>query len=136
MSNLSPSRNRENLKSQVNRILLPFNTKTSFIMSVSQEFTNFYLQRTTQEFAEDLDKVREADDFKAESLPFLIHALQQGTELYPAADQQRVMRPAAAVTAAADVAEDEDVDMEGAQPEKKKAKGSKKEKSKRKKSSG
>ncbi|KAF4892460.1 Ribosome assembly protein 3 [Colletotrichum viniferum] len=105
-------------------------------MSVSQEFTNFYLQRTTQEFAEDLDKVREADDFKAESLPFLIHALQQGTALYPATDQQRVMRPAAVVTAAADVAEDEDVDMEGAQPEKKKAKGSKKEKSKRKKSSG
>lgn len=105
-------------------------------MSVSQEFTNFYLQRTTQEFAEDLDKVRGADDFKAESLPFLIHALQQGTALYPAADQQRVMRPAAVVTAAADVAEDEDVDMEGAQPEKKKAKGSKKEKSKRKKSSG
>ncbi|EQB54236.1 hypothetical protein GCG54_00010145 [Colletotrichum gloeosporioides] len=105
-------------------------------MSVSQEFTTFYLQRTTQEFAEDLDKVREADDFKAESLPFLIHALQQGTALYPSADQQRVMRPAAAMTAAADVAEDEDVDMEGAQPEKKRAKGSKKEKSKRKKSSG
>ncbi|OHE98534.1 hypothetical protein CORC01_06155 [Colletotrichum orchidophilum] len=72
-----------------------------------QEFTAFYLQRTTQEFAEDLDKVRAADDFKADSVPFLVHALQQGTELYSARDQERVVRPAAAKMAAAD----EDVDM-------------------------
>ncbi|KAK1709083.1 ribosome-assembly protein 3, partial [Colletotrichum lupini] len=57
----------------------------------SQDFTTYYLQRTTQEFAEDLDKVRAADDFKAESLPFLIHALQQGTALYSARDQERVV---------------------------------------------
>lgn len=103
----------------------------------SQEFTSYYLQRTTQEFAEDLDKVRAADDFKADSLPFLVHALQQGTALYPAADQARVVRPAAAAAAAASgVAEDEDedVDMEEPQSEKK-PKSGKKEKSKRRKSS-
>ncbi|KAK2022752.1 hypothetical protein LX32DRAFT_496223, partial [Colletotrichum zoysiae] len=61
----------------------------------SQEFTAFYLQRTTQEFAEDLDKVREADDFKADSVPFLVHALQQGTALYSTLDQERVVKPAA-----------------------------------------
>ncbi|KZL87657.1 ribosome assembly protein 3 [Colletotrichum incanum] len=78
--------------------------------AVSQEFTAFYLQRTTQEFAEDLDKVREADDFKADSVPFLVHALQQGTALYSARDQERVVKPAAAAAASA-ATEDEDVDM-------------------------
>ncbi|GKT39889.1 ribosome assembly protein 4 [Colletotrichum spaethianum] len=77
--------------------------------AASREFAAFYLQRTTQEFAEDLDKVREADDFKADSVPFLVHALQQGTALYSARDQERVVKPAPAAAAAA--AEDEDVDM-------------------------
>ncbi|KAF6812543.1 hypothetical protein CSOJ01_05092 [Colletotrichum sojae] len=96
----------------------------------SQEFTSFYLQRTTQEFAEDLDKVREADDFKVDSLPFLIHALQQGTALYSAADQARVVRPAAVLRKV----EDDDIDMGEPQTEKK-PQSSKKEKSKRRKSS-
>ncbi|KAK1725587.1 hypothetical protein CaCOL14_011271 [Colletotrichum acutatum] len=100
--------------------------------TTSQDFTTYYLQRTTQEFAEDLDKVRAADDFKAESLPFLIHALQQGTALYSARDQERVVKPAA--TAA--VAVDEDVDMaeEAAPKKEKKDKKDKKEKSKKRKS--
>ncbi|KAK1999634.1 hypothetical protein LX36DRAFT_562580, partial [Colletotrichum falcatum] len=59
--------------------------------AASQGFTAFYLQRTTQEFSEDLDKVREADDFKVDSVPFLVHALQQGTALYSALDQERVV---------------------------------------------
>ncbi|KAJ0165459.1 hypothetical protein CTA2_11187 [Colletotrichum tanaceti] len=83
------------------------------ITSASQEFNAFYLQRTTREFAEDLDKVREADDFKAESVPFLVHALQQGTALYSTRDQERVARPAAVTSASATAvaAEDEDVEM-------------------------
>ncbi|TEA10140.1 hypothetical protein C8034_v010537 [Colletotrichum sidae] len=100
----------------------------------SQEFTAFYLQRTTEEFAEDLNKVREADDFKAESLPFLIHALQQGTALYPAADQERVIHPA--VVTAAPAAQDEREDVEVEEPKQEKDRSGKKEKSKRKKSSG
>ncbi|KAK0374858.1 hypothetical protein CPAR01_16133 [Colletotrichum paranaense] len=103
--------------------------------TTSQDFTTYYLQRTTQEFAEDLDKVRAADDFKAESLPFLIHALQQGTALYSARDQERVVKPASAAAAV-----DEDVEMveaaeEDAAPKKeKKEKKDKKEKSKKRKS--
>ncbi|ROT37897.1 hypothetical protein SODALDRAFT_247747, partial [Sodiomyces alkalinus F11] len=54
-------------------------------------FASFYLQRTTREFAEDLDKARTADDFKPDSVPFLVHALQQGTALYSDADKARVM---------------------------------------------
>ncbi|KAK1519358.1 uncharacterized protein CCOS01_11009 [Colletotrichum costaricense] len=103
--------------------------------TTSQDFTTYYLQRTTQEFAEDLDKVRAADDFKAESLPFLIHALQQGTALYSARDQERVVKPASAAAAV-----DEDVEMVGAAEEdaapkkEKKEKKDKKEKSKKRKS--
>ncbi|KAJ0295688.1 hypothetical protein COL5a_011864 [Colletotrichum fioriniae] len=113
--------------------------------TTTQDFTAYYLQRTTQEFAEDLDKVRAADDFKAESLPFLIHALQQGTALYSARDQERVVKPpsaaAAAAPAAVAVAVDEDVDMaeaadeeEAAPKKEKKEKKDKKEKSKKRKS--
>ncbi|KAF9870410.1 hypothetical protein CkaCkLH20_12077 [Colletotrichum karsti] len=106
--------------------------------ATSQEFTAFYLQRTTQEFAEDLDKVREADDFKAESLPFLIHALQQGTALYSTADQARVARAVAPAALAAAKEEDQDVAMDEpqAENENRNSKKEKKEKSKRKKSSG
>ncbi|EFQ30486.1 hypothetical protein CGRA01v4_10039 [Colletotrichum graminicola] len=108
--------------------------------AASQEFAAFYLQRTTQEFAEDLDKVREADDFKADSVPFLVHALQQGTALYSALDQERVVKPPAATAAAT---ENEDVDMtetvaaEVEEKEEKSGKKEKKDKSKKKrKSSG
>lgn len=56
----------------------------------SAAFTSFYLQQATKEFAEDLDKARSADDFKGDALPLLIQALQQGTALFPSADQRRV----------------------------------------------
>lgn len=57
----------------------------------SAEFTSYYLQRATQELSEDLDKVRNAEDFKADSIPFLVHALQQGAGLFSAEDQKRVV---------------------------------------------
>ncbi|KAF4121592.1 ribosome assembly protein 3 [Geosmithia morbida] len=53
-------------------------------------FESYYLQKSTQELAEDLDKVRGADDFKADSIPFLVHALQQGTVQFSQADRERV----------------------------------------------
>ncbi|KAK1968584.1 hypothetical protein LY78DRAFT_419861 [Colletotrichum sublineola] len=108
--------------------------------TASQEFTAFYLQRTTQEFAEDLDKVREAEDFKADSVPFLVHALQQGTALYSALDQERVAKPAAGATKNEDVemtdAVTEEVEEENEVKSVKKEKKEKKDKSKKKKSSG
>jgi ribosome assembly protein 3 len=58
------------------------------------DFSTYYLQRTTQELAEDLDKARTAEDFKADSIPFLVHALQQGAELFSAEDQKRVVTAA------------------------------------------
>lgn len=58
---------------------------------VSTAFTSYYLQRATQEFAEDLDKIRNADDFKADAIPILINALSQGTALFSSADQRRIV---------------------------------------------
>jgi ribosome assembly protein 3 len=55
----------------------------------SPEFISYYLQRATHELSEDLDKVRNAEDFKADSIPFLVHALKQGVELFSPEDQKR-----------------------------------------------
>lgn len=60
--------------------------------NTSQEFSALYLQRLTTELAEDIDKVRTADDFKADSIPFLVHALQQGSQQFTTADQKRVIQ--------------------------------------------
>ncbi|KAK7744330.1 hypothetical protein SLS62_010233 [Diatrype stigma] len=71
-------------------------SKTSASTSASApaaDFTSYYLQRATREFAEDLDKVRGADDFKAaaDALPMLVRSLQQGTSMFSAADQRRIL---------------------------------------------
>lgn len=45
-------------------------------------FEGFYLQQITHEFADDIDKIRQASDFKEESLPVLVAALKQGANIY------------------------------------------------------
>lgn len=45
-------------------------------------FTSFYLRQITSDFAEDLDKVRSASDFKDSSLTMLIDALKQGRSCF------------------------------------------------------
>lgn len=66
-------------------------SKQSTTTSQQAEFNALYLQRTTQELAEDLDKVRNAEDFKADSVPFLVHALQQGARQFTPREQERVV---------------------------------------------
>jgi ribosome assembly protein 3 len=58
---------------------------------VATEFKSYYLQRATQEFAEDLDRVRGADDFKADGLQLLVHALGQGTRMFTDEKKMRVL---------------------------------------------
>ncbi|KAK6953394.1 hypothetical protein Daesc_005697 [Daldinia eschscholtzii] len=60
--------------------------------TTSQEFTSYYLQQSTKEFAEDLDKIRNADDFKGDAVAMLVKSLQQGTSLFSAADQERTVK--------------------------------------------
>ncbi|KAM0474625.1 hypothetical protein ACHAPX_007569 [Trichoderma viride] len=55
-------------------------------------FSALYLQSLTQELSEDLDKIRNADDFKVESVPFLVHALQQGAQQFSASQQGAVLK--------------------------------------------
>ncbi len=58
---------------------------------VSEEFTRYYMQRATEEFAEDLDAMRTADDFQDSAFPMLVHALQQGTSIFSIEDKRRVV---------------------------------------------
>ncbi|KAL7923157.1 ribosome-assembly protein 3 domain-containing protein [Trichoderma austrokoningii] len=60
--------------------------------SQQASFSALYLQRATQELSEDLDKIRNADDFKVESVPFLVHVLQQGAQQFSASQQKAVLK--------------------------------------------
>ena len=59
--------------------------------AVDADFSSYYLQLATQELSEDLEKVRKADDFKADSISFLVHALRQGAGQFLTDDRQRVV---------------------------------------------
>lgn len=58
---------------------------------VSAAFSQIYLQHATVEFAEDLDKIRRADDFKDDALEILIGALRQGTGVFKTEERRRVV---------------------------------------------
>jgi ribosome assembly protein 3 len=58
---------------------------------VSIAFTKYYMSRAAQEFPEDLDRIRGADDFKGNALPLLVNALQQGTLVFSIEEQRRIM---------------------------------------------
>lgn len=60
------------------------------------DFSAIYLRKVAAEFADDLDKVREAQDFKASSVPMLIHALKQGESLFTVEERRRVVGAAKA----------------------------------------
>ena len=59
--------------------------------TANEEFSAIYLRKIASEFADDLDKVREAPDFKASSVPMLIHALKQGESLFSGEERRRVI---------------------------------------------
>jgi len=58
---------------------------------ISEDFTRYYMQRATEEFAEDLNAIRTADDFQDSALPILVHALQQGTSIFSIEDKRRIV---------------------------------------------
>ena len=79
-SDSSPAPEPGNLESQVNE----------------EDFGPIYLRKITAELGDDLDKVREAPDFKASSLPMLIHALRQGEGIFSVEQKRRVVGAAGA----------------------------------------
>ena len=58
---------------------------------IDEAFDSIYIRRITTELADDLDKVREAQDFKANSIPMLVHALKQGEGLFSTEEKRRVV---------------------------------------------
>lgn len=65
--------------------------------TTQDDFSTLYLRKLATEFADDLDKVREAPDFKASSVPMLIHALKQGETLFSGEEKRKVVGAAAKV---------------------------------------
>jgi len=59
---------------------------------VSAAFSKFYMQRAAQEFEDDLDKIRGAEDFRDDALPILINAIQQGTSMFSVEEQRRIVK--------------------------------------------
>ncbi|KAF2007970.1 hypothetical protein P154DRAFT_528616 [Amniculicola lignicola CBS 123094] len=56
-----------------------------------EDFASIYLRKITGELADDLDKVRGANDFTARSMPMLVHALRQGVSGFEAGERRRVV---------------------------------------------
>jgi len=62
------------------------------MVSDSTDFASFYLRTITKELSDDLDKIRSANDFSEQSVPILIHALQQGHQIFSNEERERIMR--------------------------------------------
>ena len=54
-------------------------------------FSRYYMQKVTLEFADDLDRIRSADDFRHDALSMLVHALQQGVDVFSTTEKQSVI---------------------------------------------
>ncbi|KAL1602783.1 hypothetical protein SLS60_006204 [Paraconiothyrium brasiliense] len=69
----------------------PTPMKFNTIKNLPEEFSSIYLKKVTAELADDLVKVRDAQDFKASSLPMLVHALRQGSSIYSVEEKKRIV---------------------------------------------
>jgi ribosome assembly protein 3 len=59
-----------------------------------EDFSSIYLRKITAELGDDLNTVREANDFTSRSLPMLIHALKQGESCYGVEERRRIVTAA------------------------------------------
>ena len=60
-------------------------------MSAQQSFEQFYLSQATKEFANDLDKLRNASDFRGgQSVELLVRGLKQGTACFGEGERLKV----------------------------------------------
>ena len=57
----------------------------------TDDFESFHLQQVTAEFADDLDKLRNASDFTEKSMPVLIEALKDTARTYSEEEKEEVM---------------------------------------------
>lgn len=57
-----------------------------------KKFHDYYMKLVTTEFADDLDKLRKANDFNEKSLGVLINTLKQGSHVFSPADADIVTK--------------------------------------------
>lgn len=57
-----------------------------------EDFESYYMKLVTAEFADDLDKLRNAPDFSEQSVPILIRALRQGSKGFSEEEKEIVMK--------------------------------------------
>ena len=57
-----------------------------------EDFESYYMKRVTAEFADDLDKLRNAPDFSEHSVPILIQALKQGSKGFSEGEKEIIMK--------------------------------------------
>lgn len=55
-----------------------------------KNFEELYLRQATKEFANDLEKLRNASDFKDKSVPMLVDALKQGTACFSREEREKI----------------------------------------------
>lgn len=58
---------------------------------VHAEFESNYLKQVTAEFANDIEKLRQAPDFKDSFVPVLIKALKQGADIFSDSEKRLVL---------------------------------------------
>ena len=54
-----------------------------------ESFESYYLKQVTAEFADDIDKIRNASDFNERSVPVLIQALKQSAANFTEEEKER-----------------------------------------------
>ena len=57
-----------------------------------EDFESYYIKRVTAEFADDIDKLRNAPDFSEHSVPVLIQALKQASKGFSDEEKEKVMK--------------------------------------------
>ena len=58
----------------------------------TEDFESYYIKRVTAEFADDIDKLRNAPDFSEKSVPVLIEALKQSSKGFNEEEKEKVMK--------------------------------------------
>ena len=57
-----------------------------------EDFESYYMKQVTAEFADDIDKLRNAPDFSEQSVPVLINALRQGANAFSEEEKETIMK--------------------------------------------
>ena len=66
--------------------------RTAALTPPKEDFESYYMKQITAEFADDIDKLRNAPDFSERSVPILIQALKQCSKGFNDEDKEKIMK--------------------------------------------